>query len=433
MDRERGASTDIGRLLFQASYLYPGAAAMRIAFISYEYPPDTAIGGIGTYVYNAARMLRDRGHEVEVFTAGTASEGVSIVDDIRVHRSRVESRKAFPMAAAAAFAQRHRHRAFEVLEGPEFGAEAAVAVSEIPDIPLVVKLHTPSFLARQLNRSGHSPYARLRTLAANTWNICRRRGFFGGDDDCERHHARDADQIASPSLALAELVAREWRIPLERIHHLPNPFVPSPALLTIAPPSTDKVVTFIGRLETRKGVVEFAKAIPLVLERMADTRFRLIGNSSGASPEPVLDMHDYLLRMLGPWRTQVEFVEHVPQDAIPSFLAATTICVFPSLWENFPYVCLEAMAAGRAVIGSSAGGMAEMLDHGQAGQLLRPCAPTALADAIVRLLADVELIRDYGRRARARVLSEYSFARIGELQEGLYHRAIERRQMAAGR
>lgn len=405
---------------------------MRIALISFEYPPDTAIGGIGTYTYNAASMLRDRGHEVEVF-AGGGTAGHAIVDDIRVHRSGMNARNTFPEMAAQAFATRHRFRAFDVLEGPEYGAEAAAAVREIPDIPLVVRLHTPSFLARQLNRSSHSSYARMRTFAANIWNLCGRREFLGSDRDTERRHVQDADQIASPSVALSELVAREWRIPREHIHHLPNPFIATAALLKISAPSTHKVVTFLGRLETRKGILELAKAIPLVLERMSDITFRLIGDSSIASPRSALTMRDYLLRVLGSSRSRVEFIEHLPQDAIPEYLAATSICVFPSLWENFPYACLEAMAAGRAIIASSVGGMAEMLDQGQAGELVRPRAPPALAEAILLLLADAERMSLYGQRARARVLSEYSPSRISELQEQLYLRAIERRRLAACR
>ncbi|MEH2108257.1 glycogen/starch synthase [Nostoc sp.] len=44
---------------------------MKIAFISYEYPPDTAYGGIATYLYQAARVLQQRGHLVEVFAGST--------------------------------------------------------------------------------------------------------------------------------------------------------------------------------------------------------------------------------------------------------------------------------------------------------------------------------------------------------------------------
>jgi glycogen synthase len=43
---------------------------MRIAFVSHEYPPDTAFGGIATYVRQAATLLAGRGHSVEVFAAG---------------------------------------------------------------------------------------------------------------------------------------------------------------------------------------------------------------------------------------------------------------------------------------------------------------------------------------------------------------------------
>ena len=62
--------------------------------------------------------------------------------------------------------------------------------------------------------------------------------------------------------------------------------------------------------------------------------------------------------------------------------AKVAVCVFPSIWENFPNVCLEAMSAGRGIAASWNGGMAEMLDAGHCGLPFPPNSPQRLAQAV---------------------------------------------------
>ena len=104
---------------------------MRIAFISYEAPPDTLIGGIGTYVGQAARTLARRGHEVEVFTASPKASGTLDANGYLTHQVQCsfefEDRMAFPELAGHIFAERHARAPFDVLEGAEFLAEARIA------------------------------------------------------------------------------------------------------------------------------------------------------------------------------------------------------------------------------------------------------------------------------------------------------------------
>ena len=96
------------------------------------------------------------------------------------------------------------------------------------------------------------------------------------------------------------------------------------------------------------------------------------------------------------------------------------MCVFPSVWENFPYVCLEAMAAGRGVIASSGGGMAEIIDDGRTGRLVEPRDPRGLADAMLEMLADPAGRIAMGKKARAHIGVAYSSKVIGPLQEASY-------------
>ncbi len=127
----------------------------------------------------------------------------------------------------------------------------------------------------------------------------------------------------------------------------------------------------------------------------------------------------------------VEHVDAVPYAEVPALFAQASIAVFPSAWENFPNVCLEGMVAARAVIGSSAGGMAEMIDDGRTGLLVPPRNPRAIADALIRLLRDPGSLAQLGLAARTHVLATYGCNPVGPLQENALTRAIENMRLRA--
>src|SRR5690606_8067648 len=98
----------------------------------------------------------------------------------------------------------------------------------------------------------------------------------------------------------------------------------------------------------------------------------------------------------------------------------------PSHWESFGLVCCEGMAAARAVVGSAAGGMAEILGGGEFGMLVEPRQPRRLVEVLVSLLTNDARRHALGERARQRVLEYYSPSRVIPLQIESYRRAIAR-------
>ncbi|MBD2345476.1 glycosyltransferase family 4 protein [Anabaena subtropica FACHB-260] len=406
---------------------------MKIALISYEYPPDTAYGGIATYMYQLAKMLNQRGHYIEVFTASPHRSGTYIEDGIKIHRIIEENRKNrrdFSARIGKIFAERHATVNFDVIEGAEAGAHTKGSVEITPDIALVIKLHTPTFMIDGINYVEPSLKMKVRRFVG-----ALRRGekpkpfvslYYDPHTDIERLHTLDADEITTPSQALGNKLIAEWQLPSEKVFHIPNPYIPTQELLNIPIETHTDAVTFIGRLEIRKGILELAQAIPKILQHCPNTKFRFIG-AFWPSPEPGLDMRQYIEKKLKRYSKSLEFTGSISLDSIPSFLANTDVCVFPSRWENFPNVCLEAMAAGRGVVGSSAGGMLDMLDDGKAGLLVPPHAPEKIADAVVELLKNPKLRMQLGQVSRDRVLSEYNLERIATLQEASYIRAIKKR------
>jgi len=412
---------------------------MRIAFVSYEYPPDAAYGGIGTYVDHASRMLAARGHQVEVFSSSPHRAGTFEQGAVRVHRIVETDYLRFGERIGPVFAERHARVRFDVLEGPDYGADARDAFARTGDVALVVKLHTPTFLTMQAAYQGlpmTSPQ-RLHMLGARLRGYVRRRrrGLPGMwrytlvyDAVEESEHAGQADVVSAPSRAIAEIVGRAWSLDPAKLEHLPYPFLPDASLVALpaaVAAANRHDVLFLGRLEIRKGVLDLARAIPRVLARFPTAHFRLVGGSA-ASPRAGVDMRRYLVEKLAPWSDRVELVGQLSPADVARELARAAVCVLPSVWDNFPYACLEAMAAARAIVATGSGGMAEMLCNGESGRVVRPGDARALAAAIVDLLGDRALAARLGTRARARVLDGYGAERIGPLQEQQYARAIER-------
>ncbi len=415
---------------------------LKIAFISYEYPPDAAYGGIATYVQQAAAMMQRRGHHVEVFTSSPFQSGNTVENGLTVHRILEKDYRSFPEQIAPVFARRHEKVKFDVIEGPEFGADARAAIRLVPDIPLVIKLHTPTFLTCKGSYDGlswgtplklHMTFRELKSKAfwyagsllkgkVVSWH-------YTPYDDvlAERRHTLEADVIAAPSRSIGEKLIAKWKLDPTKVENFPYPYIPSEALLKIPIETRTDTITFLGRLEVRKGVLDLAKAIPLVLEQYPQAKFRFIG-SSEHSPNPQIPMRDYLEKTLKKYSDSVEFKDPIPLDQIPTAFSSTDICVFPSIWDNFPNVCLEAMSSGRGVVGTHTGGMKEMLHKNTAGRIISPRQPRQIAEAVLELLKNPELRMELGQAARDRIDTEYSAQKIGALQEATYYRAIQHRK-----
>jgi glycosyltransferase involved in cell wall biosynthesis len=405
---------------------------MRIAFVSYEYPPDTAFGGIATYVRQAARMLAHRGHEVEVFTASPNRQGTEELDQVTVHRIQISDRRQFAQDIAPIFAERHLAIPFDVLEGPDFGADAAVIAAEFPALPLVLKLHTPSYVLNQIGFIPPTALTQARfmlgALRRGRWPQMIATKPYNREADPEYYHSLQAKVIAAPSQAIAARVQADWQLDANKIYAVPYPYIPTPDLTQIPIETNTQRISFLGRLEIRKGILDLVEAIPEVLQQYPTATFRFIG-PAWPSPKAHLDMQAYIGEKLKRYQDSIEFTGAVPLDTIPHYLAQTDICVFPSIWESFGLVCLEAMSAGRGVIASHAGGMAELLDQGNAGLLIPPKQPGQLAAAMIKLLRHPELRQHYGRTSRARVLEHYNLDGIAQLQESCYQQAIAQQVM----
>ena len=250
-----------------------GWLRVKIALISYEYPPDTALGGIGTYTQQAARILRQRGHQVEVFSASKSRSGVFDDDGIRVHRLIEPERRGFPFSIAPIFARRHADVGFDVAEAPEYYADGLGVARTSPNVALVVRLQTPSYILVRLTCSAHSRLDMARSFIASL----RRRELppWHPHHGLERAGALAADEVVAPCRSILDEVSRSWGLDPQRVSHVPCPYIPNAALLEIDPATHTNVVSFVGRLETRIGAQVLRRV------RLASTGFTAVVEPRG--------------------------------------------------------------------------------------------------------------------------------------------------------
>ncbi len=410
---------------------------MRICIISREYPPETGWGGIGAYTYQHAQALLEAGHDVEVIsickkdsTLDMAPQGdLNDTSIIRVHRAawgnildelaaiRVSlPHTHFLLKAALAlwrkFLEIHSQRPFDVVEAPEHLAEALFpTLTRI--CPILVRLHTP-----------HSKFVREGYSNINV-NFDQRFVCI-----LERMAMLEADVLSSPSIDLASYVASDTGIDLSKIQIVRNPvdttrFTPAREAPVTNP---DKVtVFFAGRLEERKGIHYLIDAVPEILASCPNVNFIIVGADSNTAAGNTSVLAELKSRLeLSHTSAAVSFVNHVPLTEMPSYYRAADICVVPSLYENAPYTVLEALATGKPVIGSNAGGTPEYIADGETGLVVPAKDSKALAQAIISLVSDEDKRKAMGIRAREKALGLYEKKVIAEKAVASYQLAIEK-------
>lgn len=405
---------------------------MRICLISREYPPETGFGGIATFVRHLAHGLKELGNDVEVVALATDTEKLADDNGIKVHRVlpyQLEgeldavnrcmpySRYVFltTLAMWRKFLELHQAKPFDVIESPELLSESIYA-SVLRVVPLVIRLYTPhsKFMAENL----HNVAATFDHMLVAMF---------------ERVAMAGADVLTSPSQDLAEFIAQDLPCPLENIEIVRNPIDPhefSPDGSRLLQSDGRPTILFVGRLEERKGIQYLVQAMPQILKECPQARFVIIGDDTMYAGSPQQSMLAHLKSMLKEHGCEqaVTFIPRVPLTDLPGYYRSADISVVPSLYDNSPYTCLEAMSCGRAVVGTSAGGTREYIEDGESGIIVPPRDPDALAQAIVKLIKDDTYRNFLSKNARQRVLDKFQRKKIAADTMELYKLAIQRYQ-----
>lgn len=370
---------------------------MKHLIVSREFPPAAyAPGGIGTYVANISRLLAERGEVVHVI--GERWSGAPAQTEVRcdgrlvIHRIGEDDLPAgvrdpdrrgrelnglknsdfpyqwFAWHAALLAEQLIDDEGIDVVEGQEWEAplyylmlRRALGMGSKKAPPCIVHLHSATQFIQYYNGVPSTP---CNTLMKRMEEYC----------------VRAADGLLCPSRTYADQCARAFDVPRDAIEVIPLPVGSVEPLPREPAVWTSGSICFVGRLEPRKGIVEWVQAAARVAREDRDVRFDFVGADTfnlQATLTRRLDRAD---------RTRFRFHGSKPREELKRHLAAARSAVVPSRWENFPNVCVEAMGSGLPVIATRFGGMVEMIEDGRSGWLARDTGVTGMVDSLAEAL-----------------------------------------------
>jgi glycosyltransferase involved in cell wall biosynthesis len=404
---------------------------MKIALLSYEYPPDTGFGGIGTYTWCQARALVRLGHEVRV-VAGSLEPGMFESEHDGVQVTRVNDPDPLEgaidafvaqglgwapnrlRAATSAYRALQRlleHESYDMVEYTECGADAMIAATMLP-IRRCVRFHSPARLIMEsygASEQDREITAFLEQIAINRAGLRIASSRFLAAEVVARMDVPPPVHVVPSGIDL-DLVDRSEGIDVVERFGLPRDAI---------------TILFTSRLERRKGIYLLPAICAQILGRFPQVHFVFAGeDTEGAFTTAIQPAADavgaaHRVRALG----------RVSLTEVRALLRHADVHLLPTLWDNAPYACIEAMASATAVVSSDFGGLPELVEHGRSGLLARTGDAASFVTAIECLVEDRELRERLGAGARARIEEHFTDVGVAQQTVDLWRRAIASGQM----
>jgi len=394
---------------------------MRVLMLSWEYPPHV-VGGLGQHVAELTPALSEEGVQIHLITprwAGGSSQ--ESLGDGMVHRVDPPDPTGLDILTVAQrtnWSLEERGQALMEKAGPFdlihahdwLVAFAACALKHQQRVPLVATIH-----ATEHGRCRGNPCGEISAaIHNNEWWL-----------------TYEAWRVICCSGFMANEVARIFRTPLDKIDVIPNGVEVrrfdclegrdlSRFRQRYALPE-EKIVYYVGRLVHEKGVGVLVEAMPRVLRSFPLAKFVVAGTGSQDSE---LRARADALGLGG----KVLFTGFISDEDRDRLFKVADVAVFPSLYEPFGIVALEAMAARTPVVVSEVGGLAEVVEHGETGLRVYPDNPDSLAWGIVHTLTEPYWARVRAEKAYAKVAKEYNWPYIAARTAQVYSRVVRERE-----
>lgn len=368
-------------------------AAKKILMLCWEYPPIT-VGGLSRHVYDLARFLARQGLEVHVVTIEAGEyPHYEVVEGVHVHRFHVVKPDGGEfihwvfqlnlMMIETCCQLIQSGLSFDIIHAHDWLAcYAAKTLKQLYDFPLVATIHATE---HGRNNGIHTDLQR---------HI----------NDLEWRLTYEAEQVIVCSTYMRQEVESIFALPSSKVAVIPNGV--DPELIKVRKSSSnskqpyameqERLVLFVGRLVQEKGVHTLLAAAPSILAEFPEVKFIIAGKGPAMS-----DLKDQV-QHLG-IREKVLFTGFVGDEERNRLLQIAEIAVFPSLYEPFGIVAIEAMAAGTTVVVSEVGGLADVVEHGRNGLKMYAGDVNSLTIQVKDLLRNPEWARSLARSGKEQV------------------------------
>ena len=387
---------------------------MKILMLTWEYPPRV-VGGIARVVYDLSKTLLKDGHEVTVVTYKDG-DAPYFEDDKGVKVYRVDNYMINPnnfidwimqlnfnlVAKANEIIAKEGN--FDVIHAHDWlVAYAAKTLKNSYNIPIVATIH-----ATEAGRNSGIHDETQRYINDTEWML-----------------TYEASEVIVNSNYMKNELQRLFGLPYEKINVVPNGvnlnlfngierdynFRRKFAM------DNEKIILFMGRLVYEKGVQHLIAAMPKILNGYHDAKLVICGKGA------MLDELKAEANAMG-IGNKVYFAGYMNGKDVQRMYKAADIAVFPSTYEPFGIVALEAMLSENPIVVSDIGGLNEIVQHRENGMKAYCGNANSIADSILELLYDHKLCADITKKAKNKVRNEYNWSKIAQDTHFTYQKAI---------
>ena len=408
---------------------------LRIGFFVWEYPP-ALVGGLGTYAEYVTQEYVDIGHDVSVFTLNPGNlKTREILRGVEVHRPLIaDASNVFPffvvddlkkwgtniklfndifiynILSATKFLngllKKEKYNFDVVCVHDWLSSIAGLVIKNESKIPVVFHVHSTEWgraggqgsevvshlewaMAHKADRVITVSYAMQQDLAKHGWPQSKISAVWNGVD-AERYDQRKCKQEDIEKIREKYGVPEDW-----------------------------SMLLFIGRLTWVKGVRNLLQAMPSVLREYPNTKLVILG--MGEQQNDIVETAD----RLGIEDKIVYRFDFDPENERILHYAASDVCIFPSVYEPFGIVSLEAMSMEKPVVVGARGVVGfreQVISSGpeQNGVHVNGEDPSDIAWGIKEVLRNPEKARNWGENGRKRVLEYFTWRKVAEETAKIY-------------
>ncbi len=390
---------------------------MRVLMISWEFPPHI-VGGLGRHVADIIPELASESYQIQLLTL----RGNSPLNVEHASAHAMVHRVYAPQSAPDIVGQ--VHDAYE----PVLNAAHALW-REVGGFDLI---HVHDWLLADVAIALKHHYRRPLIATIHAHERGRRRGDIGAPesryiDSIEWKLSYEAWRVIVCSGYMQQRLAQDFSVPLDKLDVIPNGIVvpnfafTSPAQRNIFrsryQPDDGPLVFAVGRLVHEKGWHVLIAAIERLRATFPSIRLVLAG---------VGGYRDELLRVAQSCGVveQIALIGFISDEERNGLYSIADCAVFPSLYEPFGIVALEAMALHCPVVVSDTGGLREVVQPNITGFLVAPDDVAALAAAIQRTIIDRAATNLRVEAAFADASTTYNWQLVAEATTVIYDRVV---------
>lgn len=388
---------------------------MKVLMLSPEYPPHV-VGGLGKHVYELAEHLVKEGVEIYVVTPGCpGSPDQEVINGVKIFRAPLY--QISPLGFVDSVLQSNlglietgvallnKVGGFSLIHAHDWLVGfAAKTLKHAFKLPLLATIH-----ATEHGRN-HGIHNELQKYIHNAeWLL-----------------TYEAWKVICCSEYMKGEVERVFALPQDKITILPNG-IDSQKYETRADladfrssyaADQEKVVLFVGRLVYEKGAHVLLEAFPGILRAAPQTKLIIVGKGGERSSL------EERTRQLG-ISDRVYFTGYLDDQALLALYKCADVAVFPSLYEPFGIVALEAMASDTPVVLSDTGGLSEIVVDGLEGLKAYPGDSWSLGEKIIKILWDQDLADRLAAQAKEKVRNVFEWQKIAGNTKAVYLDILE--------